>query len=136
MSTRPDAVQGAIVGQTVAGRDIWAYRTPILHTSDRARTPTRRRVLQVDPEWVVDFHGTNPNLERAPEQSTTAATGKSGPALSVGQSQVLRDETGAPRALPALQLNPDVDDLFAFTFDDIAIEGYEPAPAIRAPVAV
>lgn len=28
--------------------DIWAYRTPILHTSDRARTPTRRRVLQVD----------------------------------------------------------------------------------------
>jgi hypothetical protein len=28
--------------------DIWAYRTPILHTSDRAKTPTRRRVLQVD----------------------------------------------------------------------------------------
>lgn len=28
--------------------DIWAYRTPILHTSDRATTPTRRRVLQVD----------------------------------------------------------------------------------------
>jgi len=41
-----------------------------------------------------------------------------------------------PRALPTLVLNPDVDDLFAFTFDDIAIEGYEPAPAIRAPVAV
>ena len=28
--------------------DIWAYRTPILHTSDRAGRPTRRRVLQVD----------------------------------------------------------------------------------------
>jgi len=28
--------------------DIWAYRTPILHTSDRAATPARRRVLQVD----------------------------------------------------------------------------------------
>ena len=41
-----------------------------------------------------------------------------------------------PRALPTLQLNPDLDDLFAFGFDDIAIEGYDPHPAIRAPVAV
>lgn len=28
--------------------DIWAYRTPILHTSDRATGERRRRVLQVD----------------------------------------------------------------------------------------
>ena len=28
--------------------DVWAYRTPILHASDRALTPRRRRVLQVD----------------------------------------------------------------------------------------
>jgi len=28
--------------------DVWAYSTPILHASDRARTPSRRRVLQVD----------------------------------------------------------------------------------------
>ncbi len=60
----------------------------------------RKRVLQVDPEWVADFRGPKPNLERAPEQPATAAAGKSSPALSAGQSQVLRDETGAPRALP------------------------------------
>ena len=41
-----------------------------------------------------------------------------------------------PRALPRLVLDPRVDDLFAFGFDDVAIEGYDPHPAIRAPVAV
>jgi hypothetical protein len=28
--------------------DVWAYATPILHASDRAQRPGRRRVLQVD----------------------------------------------------------------------------------------
>ncbi len=40
------------------------------------------------------------------------------------------------RPLPQLKLNPEVRDIFGFRFDDIAIVGYEPLPAIKAPVAV
>jgi thymidylate synthase len=42
----------------------------------------------------------------------------------------------APRALPTLALNPAVDDLSGFRYEDISIAGYDPHPAIKAPVAV
>jgi thymidylate synthase len=41
-----------------------------------------------------------------------------------------------PRPLPRMRLNPAVKDLFAFTYDDFTLEGYDPHPAIKAPVAV
>ena len=44
--------------------------------------------------------------------------------------------TRAPRALPQLKLNPAITRLEDFRFEDIAIEGYDPHPAIKAPVAV
>ncbi|TAN03078.1 MAG: thymidylate synthase [Rhodanobacteraceae bacterium] len=44
--------------------------------------------------------------------------------------------TREPRPLPRVELNPEVRDLFAFTGDDVKLVGYDPWPAIKAPVAV
>ncbi|WP_018412374.1 thymidylate synthase [Methyloversatilis thermotolerans] len=41
-----------------------------------------------------------------------------------------------PRPLPAMWINPEVKDLFAFTLDDFRLEGYDPWPHIAARVAV
>ena len=50
--------------------------------------------------------------------------------------QVNEQLSRAPRALPTLRLNPAVTDLFAFRYEDVEILGYDPHPAIKAPVAV
>ncbi len=41
-----------------------------------------------------------------------------------------------PRPLPTMRLNPAVTDLFAFRYEDFTLEGYDPHPPIKAPVAV
>ncbi|MBO4634164.1 MAG: thymidylate synthase [Bacteroidales bacterium] len=41
-----------------------------------------------------------------------------------------------PRKLPTMHLNPAVKSIFDFTYEDFKLEGYDPWPAIKAPVAV
>nr|MDJ0879978.1 thymidylate synthase [Halieaceae bacterium] len=41
-----------------------------------------------------------------------------------------------PGRLPIMHLNPTIDDIFGFSYDDFTLEGYEAQPHIPAPVAV
>ena len=40
------------------------------------------------------------------------------------------------RALPQMKVNPEVKDIFGFTFDDFKLSNYDPHPSIKAPIAV
>ncbi len=41
-----------------------------------------------------------------------------------------------PKPLPRMKINPAVENLFDFKFEDFTLENYDPHPAIKAPVAV
>lgn len=44
--------------------------------------------------------------------------------------------TREPRPLPRMKLNPAVRDITQFKYEDFELSGYEPHPAIKAPIAV
>lgn len=52
--------------------------------------------------------------------------------LDQADTQLVRE----PLPLPRMAINPEVDDLFAFRFEDFRLEGYEAHPHISAPVAI
>jgi thymidylate synthase len=41
-----------------------------------------------------------------------------------------------PRPLPNMKLNPEIKNLFDFTFEDFTLEGYDPHPVIKGAVAI
>lgn len=50
--------------------------------------------------------------------------------------QVKTQLSRTPKELPVMKLNPEIKDIFDFDFDDFTLEGYDPYPGIKAPVAV
>ncbi len=57
--------------------------------------------------------------------------------LYLNHLQQAREQVGrTPRAFPRMRLNPQVKDVFGFRYEDFTLEGYDPHPAIKAPIAV
>ena len=51
--------------------------------------------------------------------------------LEQAEEQLSRE----PRALPTMILNPEVESIFDYTYDDFTLVGYDPHPAIKAPLS-
>jgi thymidylate synthase len=57
--------------------------------------------------------------------------------LYLNHLEQAREQLGrTPRPLPVMKINPEVSDIFGFRFEDFTLEGYDPHPHIKAPVAV
>ena len=52
------------------------------------------------------------------------------------REQVALQLTRTPRPLPVMRINPDVRSIFGFRYEDFSLDGYDPDPSIKAPVAV
>ena len=50
--------------------------------------------------------------------------------------QVQLQLSRTPRALPTIKINPDIKDIFQFSFDDFELENYDPYPHIKGAVAI
>ena len=49
--------------------------------------------------------------------------------------QVAEQLSRTPRKLPTMRLNPEVKSVFDFRYEDFTLEGYDPYPAIKAPMS-
>lgn len=52
------------------------------------------------------------------------------------KDQVKEQLAREPRTLPTMKINSEVKDIFSFKYEDFTLEGYDPHPPIKAPIAI
>ena len=58
------------------------------------------------------------------------------PATAEGLEQAKLQLSRQPRPLPTMNINPAVRCIFDFKYEDFTLQGYDPHPGIKAPIAV
>ena len=58
------------------------------------------------------------------------------PRLASDARKPLQTRAREPRPLPKMVINPDVDNIYSFCYDDFELQNYDPHPSIKAPIAV
>ena len=51
-------------------------------------------------------------------------------------NQVKLQLSREPKSLPTMKINPEVKNIFDFKYENFTLEGYDPYPSIKAPIAI
>jgi len=115
----------------------WSGHAPLcaLCLTPRAERRSQVHLTHGIAVWLCPAHGSSAFLRRRAGRDFVHTLGDAHlyrNHLERARLQLTRE----PRPLPTMTLNPEVRSIFDFRFEDFTLSGYDPHPAIKAPIAV
>jgi hypothetical protein len=119
-------------------------REPPAHSGEVAEPAARlgyERQQEQQDRHDQDDHDQRQSTQRAPvEDDEGRDSHKNGKRCQLVAGNDRRKDhnhdQNQPRALPRMEINPEIRSLFDFAYEDFKLKGYDPHPAINARVAV